>query len=122
MASNIEIDLGPLKELDAGTPPGEPSLLVEIIDAYLEESEVDERSLRRAVAEGDLKALASAAHRLKGSSANVGVKSLVSLCAELERDARAGSVDDAGNRVATLLEMLDRCRVALRQERAAAAN
>lgn len=120
MASNIEIDLGPLKELDASTPPGEPSLLVEIIDAYLEESVVDEGSLRNAVASQDLKALASAAHRLKGSSANVGVKSLVGVCADLERDARAGSVPDMAGRVDGLLDLLEQCRAVLRAERVAA--
>jgi len=117
---SIEIDLSPLKELDASTPPGEPSLLVEIIDAYLEESVVDEASLRTAAASGDAKALANAAHRLKGSSANVGVLSLVPLCSDLERDARKGSVNNAVGRVEQLVAVLDECRVVLRAERAAA--
>ncbi|MCB9752554.1 MAG: Hpt domain-containing protein [Myxococcales bacterium] len=117
---NVVVDLSSLRELDEYSMPGEPSLVVEIVGAYLEESEVDSKNLRDAVASGDWAKLGNAAHRLKGSSANVGVKTVVELCAALEKDAKRGPVANANARVNAILEALAASCVILERERAAA--
>ena len=50
-------------------------------------------AMKRAEADNDPAALASAAHGVKGVSANLGGRKLSGLCAELEKKGRAGMVD-----------------------------
>ncbi len=119
---DVVVDLSSLRELDEYSMPGEPSLVVEIVGAYLEESEVDSKNLREAAEAGDWKRLANSAHRLKGSSANVGVKTVVELCAALEKDAKHGPVPQANVRVNDILDALAASCVILERERAAAEN
>lgn len=55
-------------------------------------------AVRRALAGADISTVEAAAHRLKGSAANVGALELADACAELERAARTGHlpVDGSG--------------------------
>ncbi|MEZ4428066.1 MAG: Hpt domain-containing protein [Nannocystaceae bacterium] len=116
----VVVDISSLKDLDSLTPPGEPSLVVEIIDAYLEESETDVANMRAAAVDGDGDRLGRAAHRLKGSSANVGAFTLVDRCAALEELARTGARHRYAEEVEAVLEIFERSLVLLKRERAAA--
>lgn len=70
------------------------NLLVELIDLYLKEAPMLIDAVEKAVLDQDLPALEKAAHRLKGSSAYLGLTQVSGLSAELEADARAGSNSD----------------------------
>jgi CheY-like chemotaxis protein/HPt (histidine-containing phosphotransfer) domain-containing protein len=53
--------------------------------------------VKEAVAAGDADELSKCAHNLKGSSGNLGMLRLAAVSAELERRARVGSLDSAGD-------------------------
>jgi CheY-like chemotaxis protein/HPt (histidine-containing phosphotransfer) domain-containing protein len=62
-------------------------------------------ALRQAVADGDPRALAEAAHTLKGSSASLGATTMVRLCEQLEALSETGGVAGADELI-TRLETL----------------
>ena len=59
-----------------------------ILELYLGDSPSRMASLRQALASGDRKAMETAAHALKGSSANLGASVLAEKCHQLERQCR----------------------------------
>ena len=80
-----------LMELDDGS-----DFFADLVEMYLEEFEVARASIRTALAVDDPRAVATAAHRVKGSSGNVGADRMAELCSHLEASATAGDV--AGSR------------------------
>ncbi len=56
-----------------------------IIELYLADSPERLATLRRALADRDAQTIVTAAHSLKGSSANLGAGALAELCHQLER-------------------------------------
>jgi signal transduction histidine kinase/CheY-like chemotaxis protein len=103
-----------LDELLALQGEGAPDFVMGVIERYLESSEVLERRMRDASKSGDLTALASAAHALKSSSAQVGAEHLAGFSKDLEACARAGARED-------LSEVLDAVLAELRVVREALA-
>jgi two-component system sensor histidine kinase/response regulator len=63
---------------------GKPSLLQKLITLFCDDAPRVLESIREAVAQNDSKALASAAHRLKSNSANLGALQLATLCRQIE--------------------------------------
>ena len=70
-------------------------------------------ALDDAVARADSAAASSVAHRLKGSSSNVGAESLSALCNQLERAGKQSHVDEVGRMVPQLEAEFDRVRACL---------
>jgi two-component system sensor histidine kinase/response regulator len=94
-----EADFVDLTVLDSYTEfqvEGEPDLVVELIDLYLEDARVKMCGLREVLAEADGAALKRLAHSLKGSSGNVGARAVVTLCEQLERMDCDASFEKAG--------------------------
>ncbi len=92
------VDMGVLAAFAELQDDGEPDLIVELIDLYLQEAPLRIEAIRRAVADADGLSLKRAAHSLKGSSGTLGVRPLAALCQELESLA-----DDAWLPAATVL-------------------
>jgi HPt (histidine-containing phosphotransfer) domain-containing protein len=65
----------------------------ELIDIYLEDMPTQLEALRAAVEKRDATSAAATAHRLRGSSGNVGADALSSLCREIERSSRDNQLD-----------------------------
>jgi len=66
-----------------------------LIGVYLDDTREQLAALDRAVGESDEESLLRIAHRLKGSSANLGAVPLAQLCAEAERRFQsADAMDD----------------------------
>ena len=78
---------------------GDTAALREVISTFLERSPSMLTDLREAAARGDVAAVSAGAHAMKGTSATLGALALSSLCAELERLARAGSMSEVVARV-----------------------
>ena len=68
---------------------GEPDLIGELIELFVEDMPPRITELRGAIAANDLRAIARAAHTCKGSSANLGASALAAACGELEAAAKA---------------------------------
>ena len=92
------IDRAVLSEL-LMTTGNDSAFLGELINTYLEDAAGLVAAMARAVSAENADALRRAAHSLKSSSASLGARSLASLCEEVERQAGAGALGDASERV-----------------------
>ena len=81
---------------------GDDAFLVEVIQAFLDDSPHHVQAAESSFAAGDGEALMRAAHSLKGSCANFGAARLHTLCAELEARGRAGTLEGIGALVTRL--------------------
>ena len=88
-----------LDEFLAFRKPGAPDPRRRIITIYLDSAPMLMEAMITAISAADGTSLTKAAHSLKSSSMNVGAGGLGSLCAELERTGKAGSIEEAKNLV-----------------------
>ena len=91
-----------LAELRQLQGEGEPDIVQELAEAFQFETPPLLEALRQAVAEGQSEALKRAAHNLKGSSYNLGARSMADLSAELEILGKSGTVEGAAALVTRL--------------------
>lgn len=70
---------------------GQPDVVTEFIDGFLEDLPVRADRLRQAVDSKNPTELKSAAHALKGSAGSVGAVVVAGLCAQIEAIGRSGS-------------------------------
>ncbi|HEX2741931.1 MAG TPA: response regulator [Rubrobacter sp.] len=105
-----------LRELQA---EGEPDILEELIEMFLEEVPPQLVAMREAIEDRDASTVEHLAHMLKGSSGNMGALRMAPICGELEE---VGAAEDLV-RAQRLLEQLEvefgRVRLALEAERSA---
>ena len=95
-ASSLDaVDMAVLKGFEEVQDEGEPDLIVELIDLYLEDAPRKMASMQEAVAGADEVSLRRAAHSLKGSSASLGAFGVAALCEELEHVSKADSFRSA---------------------------
>jgi PAS domain S-box-containing protein len=81
---------------------GRPELLTRVIKLYVAESPALIESLKEAARSGDGPRMASSAHSLKSSSANVGAVVLSRYCAEAEASARRADAEEARRCIARI--------------------
>ena len=73
--------------------------LTDVLEAYFESTPKLLATMREAVDQGDAQALFRAAYNLKPNSAMLGAIPLATLCEELERIGRAGTLEGAAEKV-----------------------
>jgi HPt (histidine-containing phosphotransfer) domain-containing protein len=93
--SRPHLDAATLEEL-VSLDAGEPGFFGEVMASYFAESQKRLNALDLAVARADVHSAASAAHCLRGSSANVGVIDVAESCAALEEAVRRGEELELG--------------------------
>lgn len=94
------------------------SILVEVIDIYLEEAPKQLQALREAVETNDLATLKAMAHTLKPTSATLGAIALSKLCRELEAMVQAQDTKEVLTlKVQQVLLEYERVKIALQAER-----
>jgi HPt (histidine-containing phosphotransfer) domain-containing protein len=91
-----------LEEL-AASVGGDRTFVVELIEAYLNDSAAQLEAVEAAVAAGDAAALVRPAHTLKSSSATLGSQRFASQARALEMAGRTGSIDEEARNVASTL-------------------
>jgi two-component system sensor histidine kinase/response regulator len=89
------VDMAALTDLEDAQVEGEPDLVVELIDLYLEDSSSKLAAIREAIAKTDEASLRRATHSLRGSSASLGAHRLAALCRELEQIGFSDSLESA---------------------------
>jgi two-component system sensor histidine kinase/response regulator len=87
---------------------GEPDIVQELAEAFQFETPPLLEALRQAIVEGQPEQLKRAAHNLKGSSNNLGARTMAALSAELEAIGKKGTVEQATELV-THLEQEYQC-------------
>ena len=96
----------------------DPEFLSEIIDSYLELTPPMIGELRAHVRAQDRKALGRAAHKIKSSSAQVGLSDFAGLCSKLQDSAPKGDIDgDLSGQVDAIESSFDRLRGSLKRKR-----
>ncbi len=92
--------------------------VVRLIDLYLQEVPNYIKAVHQAVESEDYETLYMAAHKLKGSSVNIGASQIVQLCLELETAARNHSLIQARSLTACLHPVLLQLKAALLVQKA----
>jgi CheY-like chemotaxis protein len=99
-------------------------LLAELVEIYRTDTPMLLARLRAAVAGGDARGVEEAAHAIKGTVGNFGAPAAAAEAAALEKMAQAGGLEGADEGLGRLereLQYLERCLVALSDERGAPA-
>jgi len=84
------IDQERIAELEEMERRAKKNLIQELVTVYLEDLPVMLAAVQNGLASGDVAAAGKAAHRLKGTSLNVGANALADVCRIIESKARAG--------------------------------
>jgi PAS domain S-box-containing protein len=96
---------------------GQDTVLVDVIEHYLEEAPKLLQTLTLAVAEGNVTALEQAAHSLKSSSAMLGAIQISQLCQQLETMGEQNTLTGATELLSRLRREYETIEVALQQQR-----
>ncbi len=105
--------------VELATATGDPAFLPGLIEDYVEQAGSRLAALRAGSSSGDLEAVRSAAHALKGTSATLGASRVAAACDRIERTADEGGVADAVQ-LALVAQEVDRAADALRARAGAA--
>jgi HPt (histidine-containing phosphotransfer) domain-containing protein len=92
MAEPAVLDETVIATLRQLTPPGEPDVLTEVLEMFLQEFPPRLERLRIAWAAGNIEDMYRSAHSLKGSAGNIGAQRLFGVCAQLDDMGRAGDL------------------------------
>lgn len=116
-APNSEPVLDPavIENLRQLTPPGEPDVLAEVLELFLQDVPRRIERLRASCAAGDAAELHKTAHSLKGSAGNIGARAMLAICRQLDDPGRVGDLTEAKRLVDALEAEFARVEVALRQ-------
>lgn len=87
------IDLTVLESLLQVQVPGEPNLLVELIDLFIKETPAKLDTLRTALQQKDYVQVRRISHNLKGGSGSLGANPMMKICAEIEQRCKTNSLD-----------------------------
>ncbi len=107
------IDIHAIENLREMQVPGEPDVVLEIVETFMQGVPGHAEKLRGSLAGGDFEELGRSAHSLKGSAGFLGMREVGVICERLEAAARDGRGDDARRLVAALEEALARAEAVL---------
>lgn len=111
--ANSPIDFTELSLLIEGDPIGFLKIMAPV---FVQDAEKVLQSLNQAVKLGDVTAIKTAAHTLKGTSASLAFKGLSQLCRELEMMARAEDLSTAPQQLEKIWAEYGRVQAALTEE------
>ena len=110
------VDISVLAGLRELQGEGEPYILNELIELFLDEVPGQLEALGEAAQMGDAQSVERIAHTLKGSSANMGAVRMEALCAELEEAGRSEDLSAASGQISRLEQEFGRVRAVLEKE------
>lgn len=85
------------------TAPGEPDVVNEVLQLFLDDVPRRIAALRNGLASGNIEAVHRAAHSLKGSAGNIGADTMAQVCKQLDEQGRLGNAAE----LAPLADALD---------------
>lgn len=115
------VDLAALNGLEDAQVEGEPDIVVELMELYLEDASAKLAAMREDLADKGGRSVGRLAHGLRGSSANLGARRVAALCEALERMGGGDLSCDGGallNRLESELTCVSRVFGAERRRRA----
>ena len=84
------------------TPPGEPDVLAQVLQLFLDQAPLRLARLRSALAEGNVVEFQRAAHSLKGATGNIGARALHDAARRADESGKTGRLDSAAPLVAEI--------------------
>ena len=100
---NNVLDHAVLDELLSFADDGDPELLVDLIQMFLEDGPSKVEAVSQGLATGDFDMAERAAHSLKGSSGNLGARIVQEICEQLQVSTRAHELEKS-RKLAPVLE------------------
>ncbi len=102
----LRIDPKKIEELKELVDEDDPDFLIELLDEYMNTSEVNLKAIRYAIQAKDTATVVKTAHILKGASSNIGAVNMTELSKQLQHLGRAETLEGA-------VELIDRLDVEL---------
>ena len=96
------LDPAVIESLRQLTPPGEPDVLKEVLQLFLEDVPGRIERLRTAWQAGNAVEVQRCAHSLKGSAGNIGASHLLAVCRLLDDHGKSGDLSNLPGLVASL--------------------
>jgi HPt (histidine-containing phosphotransfer) domain-containing protein len=109
------LDMSVVEELLSFADDGDPELVLDLIQMFLDDGPIKVRAVIEGIQEGDFDRAERAAHSLKGSSGNLGAKVLSHLCEQLQVATRLKRPAESAQLVPQLQRNYDAAEAALRQ-------
>lgn len=109
------LDMSVVEELLSITDDGDPELLLDLVQMFLEDGPNKVRAVTEGIAAGDFESAERAAHSLKGSSGNLGARQLQNVCEQLQIATRYQKKDESQKLAAGLGTTFDAAEQALRK-------
>jgi len=94
-----DIDLAALTAFEEINLPGEPDVVVELIDLYVTDGAERVSQIKHAAVTADRILLKKASHSFKGSSGSLGFHQIVALCEQFERVEAQEDLNALGHRL-----------------------
>ena len=90
---------------------GDEEFKLELLQEFVEDAQTDLEQLQTALLAKDAGAIASMAHKLKGGAATIAVRFIPEVAGQLETQAKANKLQDAGALIAQLEQILSRVKL-----------
>lgn len=107
------IDMAVIEEL-IELDDGDAGLLTDLIEMFLDDGMQRLVDIQRELADGNLNAVMQAAHRLKGSAGNLGLKPLADLADKLQVAGRSGDESTSRELVTAIAPVFEHSDAGLR--------
>ncbi len=111
------LDLSVLESLRGLQGQGEPDIVTELADMFLDDASAQLSSLRAALEGEDARRVEEISHTLKGSSGNMGAARMAEICAQLQDAGASGDLGRSSELLERLEAEFERVRVALELEK-----
>ena len=109
------LDPAVVESLRQLTPPGEPDVLKEVLQLFLDDVPGRIERLRAAWQAGSAVEVQRCAHSLKGSAGNIGASHLLAVCRQLDDRGKSGDLSNLPGLVASLDAEYDRVAAEIQQ-------
>lgn len=85
---NEVLDMQVVEELMSLSDDGDPELLLDLIQLFLDDGPAKVAAIEQGLAHGDFEQMERAAHALKGSAGNLGARLLQGVCEQMQLATR----------------------------------
>lgn len=109
------LDMSVVEELLSFSDDGDPELLLDLIQMFLDDGPSKVNAVSEGLAAGDFDKMERAAHSLKGSSGNLGARLLQDTCEQMLYATRHHKLEESRELTAKLSATYAEAEVALRK-------
>jgi HPt (histidine-containing phosphotransfer) domain-containing protein len=109
------LDMSVVEELLSLSDDGDPELLLDLIQMFLDDGPAKVQAVTEGLQAGDFDKMERAAHSLKGSSGNLGARRLQNVCEGLQLASRDKRLDESRGLAGQLRDVFAEAEAALRE-------